>query len=169
MESLLVLKWQPVPTPSNLPPVPLPVKHYKACLMLFADDDCKSLCVYERAKNIRPVGVSMPTEETMAYQIMKTKKHYVLYDFLTDHPFDKTGISDPRPTYRSVLFIPLIQKSTNGEKDSCFGMLTVETEKPYQFWFGEGDRLAIKLAPYEGWLRLILQQDIVKCPSIPLE
>lgn len=145
------------------------VSKTQACLLQFEDEPCNTLCVFERAKHVRPIGVGMPTKDTMAYYIMKTKKHYVLYDFLTDHPFDKSGISDPRPSYRSVLFIPIIERMGNGSPDVCHGMLTVETEKPYQFWFGEGDRLAVKLAPYVGWLLLIFQQGIVKSNQLSLE
>jgi hypothetical protein len=130
--------------------------HLEATLLVFDDPACSQMKILDRTTAERPTGKIVVSNETMAYYVAKSRKHRAVCDFLKDaHPFPKAGLSLPEPPYRSILMIPLLDTST-GSPDGCFGVVSIDSARPYHFWPGAGDDLVLKVRPYCNWLSLLL-------------
>lgn len=130
--------------------------YLEATLWLFDDADCRHMRIAERTTTARPVGKVVNSEDVMAFYVAKSRKHRVVNDFLRDnHPFPKSGLSADKPPYRSILLIPLLDTSS-GSPDTCIGVVSIDSSRPYHFWPGSGDELVVKLSPYTTWLMLLL-------------
>lgn len=128
----------------------------EATLLLFDDEQCENIRVANRTTQGRPSGQKRPSTEIMAYYVAKSRKYRVVNDFMRDkHPFPKVILSGGSASYRSILFIPLLDKSNQGQ-DTCMGVVTVDSTKPYHFWPKNGEDLVFQLTPYCILLALFL-------------
>lgn len=129
----------------------------EVALLLFDDHECKRIKIVDRTTRARDTGRILDSENVMAFHVAKSGgRHRVTHDFLRDHPFPKTSLSTPDlPPYRSILFIPLLDKAS-GRPDTCIGVVTVDSTRPYHFWPGNGEDLVHKLQPYCAWLTLLI-------------
>ncbi len=122
--------------------------HVEATLLLFDDPKCATIKVVNRTTHSRPTGRVKASEEVMAFHVAKSRKHRVVNDFMSDgHPFPKQGLSGDIPSYRSILMIPLLDAQP-GEQDTCIGVVTVDSSRPYHFWPGNGEDVVVQLKPF---------------------
>jgi len=130
--------------------------HLEVTLLLF-EDDGKRIRIAARTTAERQVDRTMESENVMAFYVARSGQHRVVNDFLKDkHPFPKTSLSTGGcPTYRSMLLIPLLETSA-GTPDSSIGVVSIDRSRPYHFWPGRGNDLALKVSPYCTWLTLLL-------------
>jgi hypothetical protein len=130
--------------------------HIEVTLLLFEDSDCRQMRIVDRTTASRSVNTIVNSDEVMAFFVAKSGKHRVVNDFLKDnHPFRKTGLSGPDPPYRSILLIPLLD-TASGSPDSCVGVVSIDSSRPYHFWPGGGADLVVKVSPYCTWVMLLL-------------
>jgi len=129
----------------------------EATLFLFNEADCESIKIASRTTSSRPAGQVFPCADVMAYHVAKSGKHRVVHDFMKDdHPFPKLGLSGGgTPSYRSILLMPLLDR-TDGGSDTCIGVVTVDSTRPYHFWPGNGEDLVLRLKSYCTFLALFL-------------
>src|SRR5260370_19696249 len=129
--------------------------HLEVTLLLF-EEDGKKIRIAERTTAERLVDKTMESENVMAYYVARSGQHRVVNDFQKDnHPFPRTSLSTGlSPTYRSMLLIPLLDTSS-GTVHSI-GVVSIDSSKPYHFWPGRGNDLALKVSPYCTWLTLLL-------------
>ncbi len=131
----------------------------RATLWIFHDEQGVQMRICERTTSARQSGQVSNSKDVMAYYVAKFKIHRVIHDFRKHHPFPKARItgSDP-PSYRSILLIPLLD--TTGEfPDTCVGLVSIDSSRPYQFSPGNGEELVLKVSPYCAWLTLLLTTD----------
>jgi hypothetical protein len=126
-------------------------------LLIFDDAECSRMRIVDRTTKGRPVGKVVESEKIMAFYVADSLTHRAVLDFLRDpHPFEKAGLSTPDPTYRSILLIPILDLSS-GCHDSSFGVVCIDSSRPYHFWPGsKTNRLVVKVSPYCMWLALLL-------------
>lgn len=137
-------------------------------LLVFDDPDCKRMRIAERTTEERLKHVVIESEEIMAYHVAKSGTHRAINDFANDsHPFRKTGLSASTFSYRSILLIPILDRSSTGKEDSCVGVITIDSQRPYHFWPGRGNELAVKVSPFCTWVRLLLSLNDTELPRIP--
>ena len=130
--------------------------HLEATLLLFDDPKCETIRVANRTTSSRPTGKVKPSNEVMAYYVAKSRKHRIIDDFLHDHhPFPKKAWTGDAPSYRSILMIPLLDLST-GAPDTCVGVVTIDSTRPYHFWPGDGQDLVVELRPFLFLLALFV-------------
>ena len=137
------------------------VSEIDATLWVFADSQFAQMKVLERTTIGRTSGRAYPSLEIMAFYIAKSGKHRVIHDFRKNHPFPKTGLTTGGPPrYRCVLLIPLLDTAGGGH-DTCIGVVSIDSVRPYHFSEGNGDDLVLRLSPYCAWLSFLLGLD---CP-----
>jgi len=61
----------------------------------------------------------------------------------------------PTPRYKSILLVPLLE-NVERNKYRCMGVVTIDSERPYEFWGGRDERIVIAIKPYLNLLTLTL-------------
>jgi hypothetical protein len=127
-----------------------------ATLWVFDDAACTQMRIVARTTPGRPGGRAVKSEDLMAYHVARSRKHRIVHDFRKHHPFPKEGISLPGKTaYRAIFLAPLLDMAS-GSPDTCIGVVSIDSTRPYHFSVGDGEDLLLKLAPYCAWLTLLL-------------
>lgn len=109
--------------------------------------------VENRAIGHRKAKVPKPAQEVMAYYVALTGKEKNINNILSNHPFSKKGISQEKVEYKSILLMPILTPSG----DSCLGVVSIDSERPYEFSGGLSQRLVLRSSTYLNILRSTLK------------
>ena len=130
--------------------------HYCASVLLFNNQNCSEVKIYARSDRSRNEGKVVPANATVAYFSAKFGRHMVIHDILEgSHPFGRSGLSSSELSYRSFLCIPVLIPK-NGNMD-CVGVLTIDSQRAYEFAGGDETDIVTMLKPYCGLLALVIR------------
>lgn len=117
--------------------------YFQVTLLLFADPECSTLRVAQRADNARSIGGVVPSNRAMAYFVVKYGRDYrAVNDFHAQSVFPVRSLSDPGSDapYRSILILPLQHVDRNTKKRYAMGAVTIDAGDPFAFAGKRGER-----------------------------
>ncbi len=126
-------------------------------MVVFHDDECSFIKVCNRAEGIRDTGLPIRANDTMAYYVALTGTVKTVHHFSDGrHPFAPRGLTSDKPRYKSILLVPLLE-NVGWNKYRCMGVVTVDSERAYEFWGGRDNRIVIRIKPLLNLLALTLR------------
>ncbi|MEB3287710.1 MAG: hypothetical protein VKJ04_09425 [Vampirovibrionales bacterium] len=129
--------------------------YFQVSLLLFDDEQCKTIKVVARADQSRETGKVVNSEQTIAYYVAKVGAARSVCD-LRNHPiFPNKGLSDLKAPYRSILFIPLTINRSG--KTVCPGVLTIDSDRTFDFW-SKRNHLTTQIMPLVGVVKFLLKK-----------
>lgn len=131
--------------------------YFSVSLLVF-DKNGKRVRIQSRSTLSRNTGISIPSNDTMAYFVGLSGREKVVNDFLNeDHPFPKEGLSEKRCPYRSIFLLPLLYQTQHSPSETfCVGVVTIDCDRPYVFWGVRPESFVLKLNPFLAPLRMVL-------------
>lgn len=130
-------------------------RYLQVTLILYDSEEGDYMKVAGRGEAGRQSGARRRSEEFWAHRVAKTRNHFAV------HNYRGPGISTDKAPYRSILFVPIIEKSEHELHDGrevfrCMGVLSFDSELPYHFW-GMDAELVRQIQPLTELLRLVLK------------
>lgn len=118
------------------------------------------ISVKDRSNDRREKGARTLASNTLAYYVANQGRQIKIeHDFYKNRVFEIRGIySSEKPPYRSILILPLPYKEKNGNR-SCQGIVTIDCEKPFEFWSVDEDQIQILIWPFLHLLDLLLYEN----------
>jgi len=134
--------------------------YFETSLLLFLDRTGDKLRIEARAHPYRARGATVSGPDSAAYYVAKAKRDWkAIHDLKTDKIFPNKGLSkSDEPPYRSILLIPIICPLNDGTGDICKGVVSVDAEKPYEFWGAIGSDLTEQILPYVQLINLLVSE-----------
>lgn len=132
--------------------------YFNVSLITFSNAGATA-CVRARSNQRRRTVDDLRSEDTVAYYIARFQRVKIINDFQRQKIFPARGLSADAAPYRSILFLPLepiVVKSGSESQKLCQAVVTVDSEKPYEFWSATETNIEIQMRPFLDELRMAL-------------
>ena len=113
-------------------------------VLLVFSENCKGMKATCRTASHKEINIERDAKSYMAYYVGVAGIELAEHDFSSkSNPFPKIRITTPvagsNIDYKSVLFFPIFRskgdkKSAENAKETCIGVVCVQSKKAYQFW-----------------------------------
>lgn len=112
--------------------------------------------VFCRSDDSRQEGVQRNREDFMAFFVAKYSSGSDRYvsRFNNKLPFGNNGISTTERNYKSVMYMPIVDKK--GSKLYCYGVVSVDSKRPFEFVGWRAERLVKLTASYRKLLTMVM-------------
>jgi hypothetical protein len=135
--------------------------YYCANVLWFTNEKFDEIEILARSDRARGAGVRVKSVGTAAFYAAKLDRHIVVNDITSDrHPFRRKGFSGGYVQYRSFICIPIT--SPDGASRCCVGVLTIDSQRPYEFSGKAESDIVTMLKPYCSILALVLSSTAKK-------
>lgn len=128
--------------------------YFQVSLLLFDGDGCNKVKIAARARPDRRAGQLIDSAKTIAYFVDQCGRTFVVPDMHAQSVFPREGLTDKQLRYRSILFVPIILPNSQSQ---CCGVVTLDSERPYEFTGPIGDEIATQLMPFMGVVAVLVE------------
>lgn len=133
--------------------------HFAVTLLAFSDHGTgPKMIILDRSATGAPTGQTSDATQSMAYYVAtRNARVRTVHDFRRiDPPFEFRSLTHGgEPNYRSIAMLPLPTRQVGGQ-DRVLGVVSLDSEKPYEFWSIEQTTLRTALLPFLTYLNLLL-------------
>lgn len=134
-------------------------KYYFNVSLITFSDNGNVASVRARSNQKRKSVDNLDARKTAAYYMAESQRVKIINDFRRQKIFPNRGLSASDAPYRSILFLPLepiIISVDEESKQVCQAVVTIDSEKPYEFWSVTDTNLEIQMRPFLDELRMAL-------------
>lgn len=130
---------------------------FQATLFLFDDDNCENFLCRARARDNRPVGHRIPCNRSVAYFWASgfPDRSSSVHDIKVLSMFPpRLSDGSVHTDYRSILILPLTVPA--GDSLQLRGVITLDSDRRYEFWGAKRAELESLLEPHVRWILAII-------------
>lgn len=131
---------------------------FQATLLLFNDAACQHVRCVARAQENRPVGHSVPARDSIAFFWAERfpDRSSSVHDIQTVKIFPpRLSDGNKSSAYRSILILPLAERDAEGDSFRLRGVITLDSDRRYEFFGSRRRELESLLEPHVRWIMAI--------------
>lgn len=138
--------------------------YFNVSFLVFHGNDGKKLDIKARSNLKRKLGTNIDASQSAAYYIAKFNKVRAIHDFSQNNIFPARGLSEDTLPYRSILLLPCTPDHPCDD-GRCKAVVSIDSEKPYEFWGVATTDLQTQMRPYLNLLSMMLARHSYGVPT----